>query len=145
MVSNFTNLDSTASLHTNNNIFSFWSNPFLSNWWPTIRGYFSIRWVFSGLCTHVVYSVDDRVAAAVAHRENVARHPDVVDSSEPVSSVTLVFIQYSAIYNNENLHHVTKIGNLGSHICKILNEHLKIAKDFFQFCQSGEISANLET
>ena len=50
--------------------------------------------MFSGLCTHVVYSVDDRVAAAVAHRENVARHPDVVDSSEPVSSVTLVFIQF---------------------------------------------------
>jgi hypothetical protein len=35
---------------------------------------------------HVVDAIDDGVAAAVAHGQDVAGHPDVVDAAESTSS-----------------------------------------------------------
>ena len=49
LVSSFTSLDSTASLHTNNNKCSFWSNPILLNWRLVVQWSFPQRWVLSAV------------------------------------------------------------------------------------------------
>ena len=53
-------LESTASIHTKNNIFSFLSNPILVNWRPAIQRYFPKQWVFSGTIKWVVYRYNVR-------------------------------------------------------------------------------------
>ena len=49
LVSSLASLDSTASLHTNNHIFSFWSNLILLNRRPAVRWFFPIS--VNVLCT----------------------------------------------------------------------------------------------
>ena len=60
MVSSFTGLDSTASPDTNNNIFSFWSNPVLLNWRQAVQWSFphflSVFWLSMQVLNCVVVS-----------------------------------------------------------------------------------------
>ena len=42
----------------------------------------SENWSSAGCSTYIVDSVDERVDAAVAHGQDVARHPHVVDACE---------------------------------------------------------------
>ena len=53
-----------------------------------------------------------------------------------------LFVQYLAIYNNENLPNDVKFGSI---FCQILNKHFKNGQSFYTVCQSGKILPDLVT